>query len=112
MIEQLSLTDLVDDAIDYASDAATMGKGQGDDFRDGKVTLPVILAVARGNDEQKRFWRDAMEGRRVSDEDLAYATRLLRETGAIDDTVARARLYGQRAVDALGMARPGPISAA
>jgi hypothetical protein len=39
---------LVDDAIDYASDAETMGKGQGDDFRDGKVTLPVILAYARG----------------------------------------------------------------
>ena len=103
---------LVDDAIDYASDAATMGKGQGDDFRDGKVTLPVILAVARGNDEQKRFWRDAMEGRRVSDEDLAYATRLLRETGAIDDTMARARLYGQRAVDALGGIGGGQAKAA
>ena len=103
---------LVDDAIDYASDAATMGKGQGDDFRDGKVTLPVILAVARGDDGQKRFWRDAMEGRRVSDEDLAYATRLLRETGAIDDTMARARHYGQRAVDALGGIGGGQAKAA
>jgi octaprenyl-diphosphate synthase len=93
---------LVDDAIDYASDAATMGKGVGDDFRDGKVTLPVILAFARGDAGDQAFWRDAMEGRRVADEDLAHATRLLRETAAIDDTLARARHYGQRAVDALG----------
>ena len=47
---------LVDDAIDYASDAATMGKGVGDDFRDGKVTLPVILAYARGSDADRAFW--------------------------------------------------------
>ena len=93
---------LVDDAIDYASDAAVMGKGVGDDFRDGKVTLPVILAYARSGDADRRFWRDAIEGRRTSDEDLAHATRLLRDRGAIDDTIARARHYGQRAIDALG----------
>ncbi|CAM3170945.1 Farnesyl pyrophosphate synthetase [Sphingomonas antarctica] len=94
---------LVDDAIDYASDAATMGKGQGDDFRDGKATLPVILAHARGSDADRQFWKDAIEGRRVSDADLAHATRLVRETGAIEDTFARARTYGQRAIDALGV---------
>ena len=93
---------LVDDAIDYASDATTMGKGVGDDFRDGKMTLPVILAYSRGTDADRAFWKDAMEGRRTSDEDLAQATRLLRETGAIDDALERARHYGQRAIDALG----------
>lgn len=93
---------LVDDAIDYASDAETMGKGVGDDFRDGKVTLPVILAHARGNDEEKAFWRAAMEGRLVSDADLARATLLLRSSRAIDDTMMRARHYGGRAIDALG----------
>jgi len=93
---------LVDDAIDYASDAATMGKGTGDDFRDGKVTLPVILAIARGDEEERMFWAEAMSGRSIADDHLARATRLLRETGAIDDTLARARTYGQRAVDALG----------
>jgi octaprenyl-diphosphate synthase len=94
---------LIDDAIDYSSDADTMGKGVGDDFRDGKVTLPVILAFARGGEDDRRFWREAMEGSRTSDEDLARATRLLRATGAIDDTIARARHYGQRAIDALGL---------
>ena len=93
---------LVDDAIDYASDAETMGKGVGDDFRDGKVTLPVILAYARGNEAERRFWREAMAGDRASDDDLAEAIRLLRGSGALDDTIERARLFGQRAIDALG----------
>jgi octaprenyl-diphosphate synthase len=103
---------LIDDAIDYASDAATMGKGVGDDFRDGKVTLPVILAYARSNDADRSFWREAIEGRRTSDEDLAEATRLLHEHGAIDDTIARARHFGQRAIDALGAFPHGKAKAA
>jgi octaprenyl-diphosphate synthase len=98
---------LIDDAIDYVSDAETMGKGVGDDFRDGKVTLPVILAYARGNEADRTFWKDAMEGRLVSDDDLARAQSLLRQTRAIDDTMERARHYGQRAIDALG---PFPAS--
>jgi len=93
---------LVDDAIDYASDGRTMGKDTGDDFRDGKVTLPVILAYARGDEVQRKFWKDAIEGRRVSDEDLAHANRLLDECGAVADTLERARHYGQRAIAALG----------
>ena len=103
---------LVDDAIDYASDEGTMGKGVGDDFRDGKVTLPVILAYARGSQEERRFWQAAMEGSRTSDEDLAHAQRLLRSSGAIDDTLARARTYGQRAIDALGPFPAGKAKAA
>ncbi|WP_294392434.1 polyprenyl synthetase family protein [uncultured Sphingomonas sp.] len=103
---------LVDDAIDYASDDKTMGKDAGDDFRDGKVTLPVILAHARGNDAERRFWREAMEGHRTSDADLAHATDLLNRAGAIADTNARARLYGQRAIDALSAIPGGQAKAA
>jgi octaprenyl-diphosphate synthase len=103
---------LVDDAIDYASDAETMGKGVGDDFRDGKVTLPVILAYARGSDAERRFWREAIEEGRSGDEELAHALRLLRESGALADTLARARTYGQRAIDALGPFPGGTAKAA
>ncbi|MEP7315299.1 MAG: polyprenyl synthetase family protein [Sphingomicrobium sp.] len=92
---------LVDDAIDYASDSATMGKGRGDDFRDGKVTLPVILAFARGSTEDRAFWKAAMQGDRVSDDDLAHATSLIHATGALDETMERARIYGRRAIDAI-----------
>jgi octaprenyl-diphosphate synthase len=93
---------LVDDAIDYVSDARTMGKDAGDDFREGKMTLPVILAYARGDDEDRKFWKDAIEGRRDSDADFAHAIDLVRRTRAVDDTLARARHYGQRAIDAIG----------
>src|SRR5687768_10434856 len=103
---------LIDDAIDYASDAAVMGKGVGDDFRDGKVTLPVILAYARGGEAERRFWREAMTEGAIGDGDLARATALLGESKAIDDTIARARTYGQRAIDALGPFPGGKAKAA
>ncbi|MDF7777844.1 polyprenyl synthetase family protein [Sphingomonas sp. AOB5] len=93
---------LVDDAIDYVSDASTMGKDAGDDFREGKMTLPVILAYARGTDEERAFWKAAVTGHRNSDDDFAEAIRLVRASRAVDDTLARARHYGQRAIDALG----------
>jgi len=80
-----------------------MGKGVGDDFRDGKMTLPVILAYARGDDEERAFWRSAIGGERASDNDLAHATRLLGDAGALDDTIERARQYARRAIDALAI---------
>ena len=90
---------LVDDAIDYVSDAGTMGKDAGDDFREGKVTLPVILAYARGDAAERAFWKDAIEGR---DPDFERAVALIGSTRAVEDTLGRARHYGQRAIDALG----------
>jgi octaprenyl-diphosphate synthase len=92
---------LTDDVIDYSSDEATMGKDSGDDFRDGKMTLPVILAYARGNGADRDFWRAAIGGERVSNEDLAHAVKLLRSTEALADTIDRARQYSRRAIDAL-----------
>ena len=94
---------LSDDVIDYASDSETMGKGVGDDFRDGKMTLPVILAYARGDEDDRSFWRSAIGGQCISDDDLGHAIRLLRDTDALADTIERARQYGRRAVDALAM---------
>ncbi len=103
---------LVDDAIDYSSDSATMGKGVGDDFRDGKMTLPVILAYARGSEADRVFWRAAIGGDRTSDEDLAQAIRLVGSTGALADTLERARIYARRAIDALAWFPPGKAKAA
>ena len=98
---------LVDDAIDSSSDRETMGKDAGDDFREGKVTLPVILAYSRGSEEDRKFWKDAIIGHKSSDDDLARATGLIRSTGAMTDTMSRARHYGQRAIDALGIFASG-----
>ena len=103
---------LVDDAIDYSGDSATMGKGLGDDFRDGKMTLPVILAYARGNEADRLFWKAAIAGDRIADEDLARAIGLVGSTGALADTLERARIYARRAIDALAAFPPGKAKSA
>ena len=92
---------LVDDAIDYDSAESEMGKGQGDDFRDGKMTLPVILAYARGTPEERKFWEAAILGHRTSDEDLAHAVCLINAHDAVSATRERARHYARRAIDAI-----------
>ncbi|EIZ79955.1 octaprenyl-diphosphate synthase [Novosphingobium sp. Rr 2-17] len=92
---------LVDDAIDYDSEATESGKDKGDDFREGKMTLPVILAYARGTAEERKFWQEAIAGFRTEDEDLAHAVDLINRHGCVDATRERARYYARRAIDAI-----------
>lgn len=94
---------LVDDAIDYDSESSESGKDKGDDFREGKMTLPVILAYARGNAEERKFWEEAIAGFRCDDEDLVHAITLINKYGCVEATRERARLYAQRAIDALSI---------
>jgi octaprenyl-diphosphate synthase len=103
---------LVDDALDYAAQAATMGKQAGDDLRDGKVTLPVILAYRRGNDAERGFWKRTIEEQEVAEGDLEKALGLMRRHRALDDTIERARHYGAIARDALGLFPDGPVKRA
>lgn len=103
---------LVDDAIDYDSDAQEMGKTRGDDFREGKMTLPVILAYSRGTEEERKFWQSAIAGHRSGDEDLAHATSLIDKYNAVADTRSRARHFAQRAIDALSIFPDGKARAA
>ncbi|MDE2134057.1 MAG: polyprenyl synthetase family protein [Alphaproteobacteria bacterium] len=97
---------LVDDALDYSGRQALMGKSVGDDFRECKVTLPVILAVARADDSARRFWKRAIETGPQSESDLDRAVTLVEETGAISETMARARAYADRARQALAAVAP------
>jgi octaprenyl-diphosphate synthase len=92
---------LVDDALDYGGNARDLGKNVGDDFREGKVTLPVILAYRRGTDTERSFWRETIEGGASTDENLATALSYLRKHGTINDTIQRARHFGEIARDAL-----------
>lgn len=94
---------LVDDAMDYDSEVSEMGKGKGDDFREGKMTLPVILAYAQGNDEERAFWTAAIQGHRTSDADLAHAVELIRRHDAVNATRERARHFAQRAINAIAI---------
>ena len=103
---------LVDDAIDYDGGSTEMGKDRGDDFREGKMTLPVILAYARGTADERRFWQEAMAGFRTEDEDFAHAVSLIRHHGAVHATRERARHFAERACDALAIFPDGKARAA
>jgi octaprenyl-diphosphate synthase len=94
---------LVDDVLDYSALQARLGKTVGDDFREGKITLPVILAYRRGSDEERVFWNRALEEMEQDEGDLDKAIGLMNQHGALRDTVERARHYGAIARDALGL---------
>ncbi len=91
---------LVDDALDYGGLSAVMGKNSGDDFREGKVTLPVVFARDAGDEAELVFWRRVMGGDR-SDDDFHRAQALIRRHGAIDLTLASARAHAASAAAAL-----------
>lgn len=92
---------LVDDALDYAAAETTLGKAVGDDFREGKITLPTILAFARGDSGERRFWRRTLEDGRQDEGDLDRAIALIARRSAFADTISRARVYANRARDTL-----------
>ncbi|MEA2861679.1 MAG: octaprenyl-diphosphate synthase [Methylobacteriaceae bacterium] len=92
---------LIDDALDYGGASARLGKNVGDDFREGKITLPVVLSFRRGSEGERAFWRRTLEDGTCADGDLETAIGLLRKHRALEDTVERARHYGAIARDAL-----------
>jgi len=94
---------LIDDVLDFSAKEEALGKAVGDDFREGKITLPIILAFARGSDSERDFWRRTMEQLDQKDGDIEYAQDLLSKHKALEDTAERARHYGAIAKDALGI---------
>jgi octaprenyl-diphosphate synthase len=92
---------LIDDVLDYSAKQATLGKTIGDDFREGKMTLPVVLALRRGHEAERTFWRRAIEELDQGDGDLQRAITILKNRRALADTVERARGYGLAATRAL-----------
>jgi octaprenyl-diphosphate synthase len=94
---------LIDDMLDYSARQSELGKTVGDDFREGKITLPVVLAYRRGGTEERAFWRRTLEELKQEESDLTHAIELMERHGALRDTVARAAHYGAIARDALGI---------
>jgi octaprenyl-diphosphate synthase len=92
---------LVDDALDYSGDAGTLGKNAGDDFREGKVTLPLLYAMARTGAAERDFWVRTVDRREQVEGDFERARALMAETRALDDTLALAGRYADTAKAAL-----------
>lgn len=88
---------VVDDALDYASSRETLGKSIGDDFQEGKITMPVIHAYHHGSKEERLFWRASMEEKKRTDKGLQRAITLIRERGSLDYSMQRARQFAEEA---------------
>ncbi len=92
---------IVDDALDYGGTTAVIGKSVGDDFREGKITLPVVIARRRGSDEDRAFWDRAMNVDTQEESDLARAIHLIRQTDAAQASLDEAKAYVGLAKSAL-----------
>ena len=100
---------MVDDALDYAADQATLGKTVGDDFREGKVTLPVLVAHAAGDAEEQAFWRRTIEAGEQAESDLPRALGLIERHGAIEATLAEAAACCGHAKTAMAAFADSPL---
>ncbi len=103
---------IVDDVLDYSAEQRALGKTVGDDFREGKITLPVILAMHRGTESERGFWKRAMDDMTQREGDFAYALDTLKRYDALHDALDRARHYAAIARDALGVFPYHPIKEA
>lgn len=92
---------LVDDALDYAGFELTMGKSTGDDFREGKMTLPIILAFARANEFEKKFWKRTISDSNQHDGDFQQACELIKQHNCVAETFVLAEQYSQAAISCL-----------
>ena len=92
---------LVDDAIDYSSNKKILGKNIGDDFKEGKITLPIILAYGRSNDKEKKFWKRTISELKQESEDFSYALEIINKYQCIEDTITRANHFSNVAIDSI-----------
>ena len=98
---------LVDDALDYGGISERLGKDAGDDFREGKATLPLILAVARSGPNERPFWTRTIDRQDQKDGDFKRARELVLGTGAVESTLTFAQNYAEEAKSALQRFAPG-----
>jgi octaprenyl-diphosphate synthase len=94
---------LADDALDYGGVTETLGKNAGDDFREGKATLPLLLAIARSGPREAEFWERAIGRREQTEADFRRARELIIGSGALDATLDLAADYADKAKAALAM---------
>ena len=94
---------LIDDLLDYKATENDFGKMTGDDFKEGKMTLPIILALRRSNKIENNFWRKTIQDGQISPGDFQKACSILKKRKILNDIHIRAKHYGAIAKDALGI---------
>jgi octaprenyl-diphosphate synthase len=94
---------LIDDAIDYSSNSKTMGKNIGDDFKEGKITLPIILAYGRSKNEEKKFLQNVISNPKEDQKNFKLTKELLIKYKCIEDTLIRANHFADVAIDSLSI---------
>jgi octaprenyl-diphosphate synthase len=99
---------LVDDALDYGGVSEALGKNAGDDFREGKSTLPSILAIARSGGREQAFWERTMGRREQAEGDFLRARELILATGALQSTLDMAHGYADAAKESLAVFPASP----
>ena len=103
---------LVDDVLDYSANQETLGKTVGDDFREGKITLPVIIAYDAGNDEEKAFWNRCLADLEQKPEDLQTAMRYLKKHNALQRCMEMTQDYCNKAIQSLSVLPETPAKQA
>ncbi|MEP3345808.1 MAG: polyprenyl synthetase family protein [Litoreibacter sp.] len=101
---------IADDILDFAGDAAKTGKNIGDDFRERKLTLPLIKAIAAGGDADRDFWVRTIEKGKQEDGDLDHAVALLKKYDAIEQTRIEALAWSEKAKQALKAVPQGELT--
>jgi octaprenyl-diphosphate synthase len=102
---------IADDVLDYNANREKLGKTVGDDFREGKMTAPVILALQKAGDEERAFWKRTMEDKDQGDSDLIRAVSILTRHDTLKSGLGIARDYAERARQALAEAPDSPLRA-
>ena len=97
---------LADDVLDYISDEAHFGKAQGTDLREGKLTLPLLSALRRCNDDERRLIKDVLIAENLEESRLREVTSIITKYGGIENTLNLARNYVQKAIDSLYLFKP------
>ncbi len=92
---------MADDILDYNSSKEAMGKNIGDDFREGKLTAPVIIALSKANEEEKKFWKRTLQNLNQKDEDLETAIKLINKHNALQETIKLAKNFADKAMKAI-----------
>jgi len=103
---------IIDDVLDYAADEQELGKSVGDDFREGKVTLPVIYAYHKGTADEKQFWERAFTQETLGKNDLAQAQAYLFKHKALEYARSKAAFFGKQAKAALDVFDESDLKAA